>query len=249
MCLRWFSRDFFGRFETNLKIVTFWDVILGKWFCQECFKLKNLGHTQNSQYTVTLNQAENDSCQPNLLHAPPFYLPVWVPYMISVAGCQFTFFLRVLFWAAQTWRCERPYFAKGAMRMMVQPRTWSKYLLQLSGQQKNTENERVLSPKTGAISNYFLGTSLVFQGKNPPIWWSLPVRQSHVASNVAVLSLLLCLPGRSGNRKGRVVNRTKSAVYFFSMWFEHLKQKIDTIIIYIYIITEQLYQWFFWGVV
>jgi len=149
-------------------------------------------------------------------HAPPFDLPVWVPYMISVAECQFTFFLRVLFWAAQTGRCERPYFAKGAMRMMVQPRTWSKYLLQLSGQQKHPRMNESCPLKMGAISNYFLGgTSLVFQGKNPPIWWSLPVRQSHVASNVAVLSLLLCLPGRSGNRKGRVVNRTKSAVYFF----------------------------------
>lgn len=160
-----FWRIFVWRFDTNLKIVTFWDVILGKWFCQECFKLKNLGHTQNSQYTLPLKQAENDSCQPNLFHATPFYLPVWVPYMISVAECQFTFFLRVLFWAAQTWRCERPYFAKGAMRMMVQPRTWSKYLLQLSGQQKNPRMNESCPLKNGGISNHFLGNMLVFRGK------------------------------------------------------------------------------------
>lgn len=137
MFLRWFSRDFFGRFETNLKIVTFWDVILGKWFLSRMLLTQEFGiYTKFTVYRYTEPSGEwflstkSASCA-------PFYLPVWVPYMISVAGCQFTFFLRVLFWADQTWRCERPYFAKGAMRMMEQPRTWSKYLLQLSGQQKN----------------------------------------------------------------------------------------------------------------
>ena len=114
--------------------------------CQECFKHKDFGHTQiRVQYTLPLNQKENDFCQPTSVSCSPLpsslgakwfccSVSIHHPYIKGILATpqklpyQQQGFNKGL--AFRVFLAPQTGVSQGAMRMMVHPRTWSKYLLQ-----------------------------------------------------------------------------------------------------------------------